>query len=95
MTTLDKASAYSPTPWIVGVSKDDCWPWPVFRLREMKDTDVDGEEVRANALLIAAAPDLLDVCKRLRDDPNMDDMTAIQLLNEVIAKAEGSSLLPS
>ncbi len=43
----------------------------------------------ANARLIAAAPDLLEVCKMLLNDENMDDMTAVKLLTEVIAKAEG------
>lgn len=53
--------------------------------------DDDGE-TEANAHLIAAAPDLLAVCRRLLNDPELEDETAVQLLTDVIAKAEGSPL---
>ena len=58
---------HTPGPWIVGVTVDRAYgEWPVFRLRDMNDADPDGAEVQANARLIAAAPDLLAACERLR-----------------------------
>lgn len=42
------------------------------------------------ATLITAAPSLLEVCKRLLNDPTLEDDEAIRLLTEVIAQAEGT-----
>ncbi len=58
---------HTPGDWIVGVTvgKDG---WPVFRLRDMKDPDPDGEEVKADRKLIEAAPALLAAIERLMDE---------------------------
>ena len=45
----------------------------------------------ANARLIAASPDLLEACKRIRDNALADDPNDWELLDVAIAKAEGRS----
>lgn len=56
------------------------------------------EEARANARLIAAAPDLLEACKALVDAPhqehfaarlNDEEMAGLDAIKRAIAKAEG------
>lgn len=60
--------------------------------------DVFGPDYKANALLIAAAPDLLDALKALSasifvsDAPQVPDLSsAIRMTIDAIAKAEGRS----
>jgi hypothetical protein len=43
----------------------------------------------ANARLISAAPDLLEACKRIRDNAMADDPNDWKMLDAAIAKAEG------
>lgn len=54
----------SPEPWVVGISTDDLFgePWPVYRLRDMRDP-ADAGEVEANRRLMEAAPALLAACE--------------------------------
>ena len=57
-------------------------------------------ELKANARLIAAVPDLLEACKRLLDAPhyehfvvrlNDEEMAGLDAIQAAIAKAEGKS----
>ena len=58
-------TAYSKAPWLVGVSLDTVYNWPVFRLRDLEDPDPDGAEVQADARLIQASPELLEALEQL------------------------------
>jgi hypothetical protein len=41
--------------------------------------------------LIARAPEMLELLIMVRDEPDLDEVSVIKMLNEVIAKAEGKS----
>ncbi len=60
-------SGHTPGQWQVGISFDNEWVWPVFRLANLNDPNPDGQEVKANARLIAAAPELYDVVREWLD----------------------------
>ena len=61
--------------------------------RAEEDWDMAGEEVQANAHLIAAAPELLDALETLLLSTERDDMNfrvrAMEAAREAIAKAKG------
>ena len=52
----------------------------------------DGDTAKANARLIAAAPDLLDALRMVLDDPNAFDgrPRTYEIVCKAIAKAEGA-----
>ncbi len=79
---------HTPGPWIVGISEDFSG-WPMFRLRDMENSDPNAREAQANARLIAAAPDLLAACESalaLLGNPG-DDGPVSTALRAAIAKA--------
>ena len=64
--------------------------WPLIAIVHYVKTMA---ETRANACLIAAAPDLLEVCKDvvpyLSNNPSIKDQQVVNDLYRVIKKAEG------
>lgn len=93
MTICDGIRAHTPGPWVSSpyIGPDDSW-----------FITADGNKIcgggapginEANANLIAAAPDLLDACKRaseiLRGRGSPGWGVAKDILNTAIAKAEG------
>ncbi len=52
---------YTKREWVIGVTIDERG-WPNYRLRDMQDPH-DPQEYRANAHLIAAAPDMYEALK--------------------------------
>lgn len=46
-------------------------------------------QLQANARLIAQAPAMYDLLKRIANDPNLDDEEALRLINQVINDVEG------
>ena len=94
-------STHTPGPWKVELGSydphTDRYP-PVVTAEcrdvcTVEDTYDDGE---ANARLIAAAPDLLAVCERLRraiawshTEDRMDDAEQLAMIDAAIATAEG------
>ena len=73
-------------PWVVGVTVDYTYekPWPVFRLRDLTNTDPDGDEVQAKRRLIEASPDLLAACKLAVKTVALEDQ---QVIKDAITKA--------
>ena len=57
----------------------------------MSDAYRTKEESQANMLLIAAAPDLLDALKYVRDNHHEGDGKFNDIVNAAITKAEGTS----
>ena len=100
-TTKEKHATFTPGPWGI----EDCTPGESTGLRfevGTKDSVIarttDGwKEARANARLIAAAPELLEQCKlfekHLRVEAAMpwgfDEREMRDKLREVLAKVEG------
>ena len=85
---------HTPGPW---KAKAKSTHWLIFAPDESEIGMVYRPDTRANAHLIAAAPDLLEASKRLLDAvcPEYDGMypqpirDAVEQLDDAIAKAEG------
>lgn len=83
-------SKHTPGSWVAGSNR---------HILTIETTAFVGESVieicdvgSPNALLIAAAPELLDACKLLLDDLKHNGRPSyIAILTNVIAKAEGNS----
>lgn len=78
-------ATYSPGPWVLaksGVSVD------AGATRIRMEASADREEIKANARLIAAAPDLLEACRFAVGYIGPAE-TVLNVLHAAIAKAEG------
>lgn len=83
-------SAHTPWPWRVG--SDGVVLGPDFqRDIPIGRVNLDKHDGKANARLIAAAPELLYALRRLVDDEDVDDTIsdALGLARAAIALAEG------
>ena len=92
----DIMNKHTPGPWRKNGSFNvECEPG-LFFLLQNNTASVKAQELRANARLIAAAPDLLEACKSARDYLERVDWAADEyppfytydLLVEAIKKAE-------
>jgi hypothetical protein len=94
--------AYTPGPWNVDYSASEFGSWGIMGradpnipgnwLKRVAEVDADSSEdpeAEANAILIAAAPDLLTALKCLLDPDAEND---IQQAINAIAKAEGREI---
>jgi hypothetical protein len=96
-------STYTPGPWTTSASIGiktlvfassgrlvaEIRPDPGSRLVP-EGLTISIEEARANAVLMAAAPDLLEALKRIRETNVYVGAIAQQMMDEAIAKAEGA-----
>ena len=101
------SAKHTPGPWIVSCIDDTERPGidaydldfsiVIWGVREEENEGIHGrtpDEERANACLIAAAPDLLEALTRLRDAekaPRGEWIDAIANADIVIAKAKGEA----
>jgi len=89
---------HTPGPWTIGSRTDGgCWrvidapTWDAFAkvVIKMTDAKADSEQGLANARLIAAAPEMLEMLKRLDNSLESLGRSYRLQIREVIAKAEG------
>lgn len=93
------APKHTPGPWRVGISKHTVYQVaaPELRIALCSDLEEKGgrEAEKANARLIAAAPDLLEALRLQRcsqctpSEPDEDVCDACRARRAAIAKAEG------
>lgn len=89
-------SEHTDGPWRVGGTKQI----PMTTCREIASDNgriglvygVVDEENKANAMLIAAAPELLAACKEARYQLQVMDSACAIILNDAIKKAEGDGM---
>lgn len=95
-------TAHTPGPWCViahggylHISTDSPNPWPIVDVKSAQ-TELDDEE-RANARLIASAPELLGALEEvMSSDPDMPSHEAtMDAAEAAIAKAKGSNTEPA
>lgn len=99
------AARHTPGPWIAAAGPSSVVGWPVvsqqgrsicsitWRERAVPagEAEETKEETRANARLIAAAPDLLATLKAMREAYSDTPIsTWLHAINAAIAKAEGT-----
>lgn len=102
-------SKHTPGPWTKWVSHPEVYAnvgknmpgqlvgkykkKPMPRIAACEDMDIDDDEADANAALIAAAPEMLDMLKRLLDHPGFvkpfEKSTTMTVMRALVAKAEG------
>ena len=96
-SVTETAATHTPGPWdytstamgyAVTAELMDRVGTPTIVLAEVRD-DIDVSDTKANARLIAAAPELLDVLKRIVNAESL--LTAWALARGAIAKAETPS----
>jgi hypothetical protein len=105
MNDAGKIGSHTPGPWCVetrahpgsiDICTDEHEPW--FIAEVCKSVGFDGFDGEANARLIAAAPDLLEICKRQREELRLIrmkdcgavyDVTVRMDADIAISKAEG------
>lgn len=91
-------SQHTPGPWrVMGGSGTDVAAGPQGYLAYVSTGGGRGrslDEARANARLIAAAPDLLDACEKARDFGSQGDthegLSVSEFIRAAIAKARGA-----
>lgn len=94
-------SGHTPGPWSTDEAEHDC-PNQSIRIRGggrtiaevwIDDAPVEdyNREQRANARLIAAAPDLYELATYAVDNPNFDSAEFDRMARAAIAKATGGS----
>ena len=92
-TTKEKPATFTPGPWVI----EDCTPGESEGLRfaiESKHTIVarttDGwNEARANARLIASAPEMYELLVRISQGNGYDSLSLAMDARELLAKVEG------
>ena len=100
MKTLKAKATHTPGPWSIvnwGEATDHPYIVPAKEnpetQRESKICDVYNPESEANARLIAAAPELLELCKEAVEvyyDAGLDNTDhVVKRMKSAIAKAEG------
>jgi len=97
-------SKHTPGPWTIfergygdrpGIEAD-AFSVVIYGCGEDDDGGVQGkskEEELANAYLIAAAPDMLEALKNLKNDDNHIPLEAWQMVQSAIAKATNQNQL--
>jgi hypothetical protein len=89
-------SAHTPGPWSIdwNVGRIDifrsCVGTLIASIRRSGSAELD-ETAKANARLIAAAPDMLEALKRIKATGVFVGAIAQEMMDEAIAKAEGRS----
>ncbi len=89
-------SAHTPGPWKIGLhdgTRQALWSKDGIRIAEAFSVPSDRkDQIEANARLIAAAPDLLEMLEAIVDPESGCRLTALALTNArtIIAKARGS-----
>jgi hypothetical protein len=86
---------HTPGPWRPNEKYDHFWVSAGKGKKRVEiatacTDDVGHETAAVNAMLIAAAPDLLKACKEVVDDPMISDYKN-EMLRAAIAKAEGGA----
>ena len=93
---------HTPGPWTMHPRFDDgaevrallapvAWCGVATTVGSSGDQSIDAAEARANARLIAAAPDLLEACERLLNGGWPHAEKDIELACSAIAKAKGAT----
>lgn len=82
---------HTPGPWVIGLREDQT----IFTegLRRVATVEGARKDWRANARLIAAAPDMLAALEDIRDyidDPNMPMRELLARVSAAIAQAKGA-----
>ena len=91
----DSEPKHTPGPWEVWEPHGEVYVIPcdmddnVARL--LGSPNWDWKELKANANLIAAAPELLEAAKLVLDELEYDSYEAVWRLAEAVAKAEGDA----